>query len=71
METVKQVLRVHQSASTHWVGDGFHVRNLFPSNDLGQQMSPFLLLDYAARLISRQQTGRVAWANIPIEALKR
>ena len=47
MESVKQVRHVHQSGSTHWVGDGFHVRNLFPSNDLGQQISPFLLLDYA------------------------
>jgi quercetin 2,3-dioxygenase len=47
MESVKQVLHVYQSASTHWVGDGFHVRNLFPSNDLGQRISPFLLLDYA------------------------
>lgn len=47
MESVKQVLHVYQSASIHWVGDGFHVRNLFPSNDLGQQISPFLLLDYA------------------------
>jgi len=47
MENVKQVLHVYQSGSTHWVGDGFHVRNLFPSNDLGQQISPFLLLDYA------------------------
>ncbi len=47
METIKQVQHVYQSASTHWVGDGFHVRNLFPSNDLGQRISPFLLLDYA------------------------
>jgi redox-sensitive bicupin YhaK (pirin superfamily) len=29
------------------VGDGFDVRNVFPSNNLGQQISPFLLLDYA------------------------
>jgi redox-sensitive bicupin YhaK (pirin superfamily) len=47
MENVKQVQHVYRSASTHWVGDGFHVRNLFPSNDLGQRISPFLLLDYA------------------------
>ncbi len=47
MENVKPVQHVYRSASTHWVGDGFHVRNLFPSNDLGQRISPFLLLDYA------------------------
>ncbi|MGH8583050.1 MAG: pirin family protein [Gammaproteobacteria bacterium] len=47
METVKQVQQVYRSASTRWVGDGFPVRNLFPSNDVGQRISPFLLLDYA------------------------
>lgn len=47
MKSTKPVLHVYQSGSTHWVGDGFHVRNLFPSNDLDQQLSPFLLLDYA------------------------
>ncbi|MGH8510841.1 MAG: pirin family protein [Gammaproteobacteria bacterium] len=47
MESVKQLLHVYQSGSRHWVGDGFHVRNLFPSNDLAQRISPFLLLDYA------------------------
>jgi redox-sensitive bicupin YhaK (pirin superfamily) len=47
MESIKPVLHVYQSGSTHWVGDGFHVRNLFPSNDLDRQLSPFLLLDYA------------------------
>jgi redox-sensitive bicupin YhaK (pirin superfamily) len=29
------------------VGDGFPVRNLFPSNDLDREVSPFLMLDYA------------------------
>lgn len=38
---------MYQSGSTHWVGDGFHVRNLFPSNDLDRDLSPFVLLDYA------------------------
>ena len=44
--TSKHVLGLFRPASTHMVGDGFHVRNLFPSNDLGEQISPFLLLDY-------------------------
>jgi redox-sensitive bicupin YhaK (pirin superfamily) len=43
----KQVINVFQAGSKHWVGDGFPVRNLFPSNDLGQTISPFVLLDYA------------------------
>jgi redox-sensitive bicupin YhaK (pirin superfamily) len=45
--TSKRVVGLFRPGSTHMVGDGFHVRNLFPSNDLGEQISPFLLLDYA------------------------
>ena len=44
---MKSVVSVVGSESAYWVGDGFPVRNLFPSNPLGQQISPFLLLDYA------------------------
>ena len=43
----KTLLGTARAGSTHWVGDGFHVRNLFPSNDLGEALSPFLLLDLA------------------------
>lgn len=47
MTELKKVLGLFQSGSTHWVGDGFHVRNLFPSNGVADEISPFLLLDYA------------------------
>jgi len=43
----KGILGVFQPGSTHMVGDGFPVRNLFPSNDLDRDVSPFLMLDYA------------------------
>lgn len=43
----KQLVHVQRSISNHWVGDGFPVRTLFSYSDLGQQLSPFLLLDYA------------------------
>lgn len=43
----KGILGVFQPGSTHMVGDGFPVRNLFPSNDLDREVSPFLMLDYA------------------------
>ena len=39
--------RIYSPGSTHVVGDGFHVRNLFPSHDLDRDVSPFLMLDYA------------------------
>jgi len=45
--TTKEVQGVYQPGSTHMVGDGFPVRNLFPSNDLDREISPFLMLDYA------------------------
>ena len=43
----KEVVGIYQPGSTHMVGDGFPVRNLFPSNDLDQAVDPFLMLDYA------------------------
>ncbi len=43
----KKVVEIHQYGSRHWVGDGFPVRNLIPGNTVGEQLSPFLLLDYA------------------------
>ncbi|MGJ5815820.1 pirin family protein [Paludibaculum fermentans] len=47
MSEFKKLTGVHGSGSTHWVGDGFPVRNLFPSNGLNGEVSPFLMLDYA------------------------
>ncbi len=32
----------------HWVGNGFPVRSVFDYSGLGRELSPFLLLDYAA-----------------------
>jgi redox-sensitive bicupin YhaK (pirin superfamily) len=45
--TTKEIVGVYQPGSTHMVGDGFPVRNLFPSNDLDRAVDPFLMLDYA------------------------
>jgi len=47
MAELKKVLRVHDPGSQHWVGDGFHVRNMFPSNGVEDEINPFLMLDYA------------------------
>jgi len=43
----KKVVEIHRCGLRHWVGDGFPVRNLIPGNSVGEQLSPFLLLDYA------------------------
>jgi redox-sensitive bicupin YhaK (pirin superfamily) len=45
---MKKLLRIHQSSGMHWVGNGFPVRSVFDYNGLGHELSPFLLLDYAA-----------------------
>ena len=45
--TAKELVGIYQPGSTHMVGDGFPVRNLFPSNDLDRVVDPFLMLDYA------------------------
>ncbi len=46
MSERKKVLGVYGAASSHWVGDGFPVRTVFPSQGVAD-LSPFLMLDYA------------------------
>lgn len=45
---MKKINGVYRNQQMHWVGDGFPVKNLFSYDRLGQMISPFLLLDYAA-----------------------
>ncbi len=47
MKQMKKLSFIKKSNGSHWVGDGFPVRNIFSYNDIAQEMSPFLLLDYA------------------------
>jgi redox-sensitive bicupin YhaK (pirin superfamily) len=44
---MKRLIEVKSDPGRHWVGDGFPVRSLFSCDGMGEQMSPFLLLDYA------------------------
>ncbi|MEY4059264.1 MAG: hypothetical protein RL551_503, partial [Pseudomonadota bacterium] len=44
---MKKLIGIQGNDRGHWVGDGFPVRTLFFYQDLGKQMSPFLMLDYA------------------------
>ena len=44
---MKKLSFIRRNGERHWVGDGFPVRGIFSYNDLGQELSPFLLLDYA------------------------
>lgn len=44
---MKKLIRVQSGTAPHWVGNGFPVRTLFSHQGQGEQISPFLLLDYA------------------------
>jgi len=45
--TAKRPERIVRAAPAHWVGDGFPVRTIFSYDQLGREMSPFLLMDHA------------------------
>ncbi|WP_024528689.1 pirin family protein [Serratia fonticola] len=55
---MKKILGVYNSPQAHWVGNGFLVNSLFSYNELGAEMSPFLLLDHAAPTKFRSHSGR-------------
>ena len=44
---MRKILGIQNNTDMHWVGDGFPVRSLFSHYTHGQDISPFLLLDYA------------------------
>ena len=47
MAVTKKLKGIYGAGADHWVGDGFPVRNLFPSNGVNDEVNPFLMLDYA------------------------
>lgn len=44
---MKKLKLLQQNHLRHWVGDGFPVRSIFSYRELPEEMSPFLLMDYA------------------------
>jgi redox-sensitive bicupin YhaK (pirin superfamily) len=44
---MKKLAFIKRSNGSHWVGDGFPVKSIFSYSDIAQEMSPFLLMDYA------------------------
>ncbi len=58
MTTHKSLVAVERNEHGHWVGDGFPVRTLFAYPDLGAELSPFLLLDYAGPVEFPPTTAR-------------
>jgi len=48
IEAAKSIIDVMPATRPHWVGDGFHVYPVFSDLAFTQEVSPFLMLDYAA-----------------------
>ena len=46
-DTTKNVRSIHHGSDANWVGDGFPVHTVFSYQDLGTELTPFLLLDHA------------------------
>lgn len=67
---MKNIIGIYTSPRGHWVGDGFPVRTLFSYDTMGKHISPFLLLDHAGPADFTPPPSDVAWASIPIAALK-
>ncbi|UXY16042.1 pirin family protein [Chitiniphilus purpureus] len=44
---MKKLAFLKRSNGSHWVGDGFPVKSIFSYTDTADEMSPFLLMDYA------------------------
>ena len=44
---MKKLAFIKRSNGSHWVGDGFPVQSIFSYNDGAEELSPFLLMDYA------------------------
>ena len=62
---MKKVIGVQGNDRGHWVGDGFPVRTLFFYQNLGKQMSPFLMLDYAGPATFPSTTERKGVGSHP------
>lgn len=48
MDNVRKVVKTADAPPMHWVGDGFPVRLIFSYDTHAGELSPFLMLDYAA-----------------------
>jgi redox-sensitive bicupin YhaK (pirin superfamily) len=62
---MKKLMSVQGNDRGHWVGDGFPVRTLFFYQDLGKEMSPFLMLDFAGPMQFPTTTERKGVGSHP------
>ena len=62
---MKKFIGLQGNNQSHWVGDGFPVRTLFFYQNLGRQMSPFLMLDYAGPHTFNPTTDKLGVGSHP------
>ena len=62
---MKKLMSVQGNDRGHWVGEGFPVRTLFFYQDLGKEMSPFLMLDFAGPMQFPATTERKGVGSHP------
>lgn len=48
---MKKIAFAQTNKTPHWVGDGFPVRSIFTYHNLGKDISPFLMMDYAGPVV--------------------
>lgn len=47
-QSTKAISKIVSNRPHHWVGDGFYVQGMLDYNNLGRQLNPFIMMDYAA-----------------------
>ncbi|MBU6154762.1 MAG: pirin family protein [Bdellovibrionales bacterium] len=62
---MKKAILIRTEVDSHWVGDGFPVRNFFSYSDVANQISPFLLMDYAGPKVFPPTSQRLGVGEHP------
>lgn len=62
---MKKVAFIKRSNGSHWVGDGFPVKNIFSYNDIAEKISPFLMMDHAGPTVFPPTTQKLGVGQHP------
>lgn len=62
---MKRLAYIKRSNGRHWVGDGFPVQSIFSYSDVAQELSPFLLMDYAGPANFKPTTRKLGVGQHP------
>jgi hypothetical protein len=68
---IKKIAGISRGTNAHWVGDGFPVNTMISYHTQGEEINPFLLLDYAGPAEFESSDRPRGWVNIRIAGLRR